>query len=168
MATTPHILTPADLKALRSCTSIHLKSYLDAKGQPVEGVEFKLFSVDRKDHLPVLTFVTYASMRYYSEDCMSQSVSFANGTCHHVLYPYPTLNTPLATTFKVLKAGDEVTICWNIGSHASPAMAAKGFTGDAIELTVRRDTGAKKNQILRFLLEVQVTDSPICRMIAKR
>ncbi len=158
-----HVLTTADLTALRACRTLSIRSILGPDGTPVTDSATLIASVEGSGITEGHVITTFARVNAYGMDVPL----LANGKLGAVLFHYPQQVTHLGSVFTLLKKGDEIAIDWGIGSHSSPALAASGIAGDSVYLLVRR-TVKGQIQDLRLLLETFLATTVTTRILQPR
>lgn len=158
---TPITLTPAIIKALRSCRTIVVSSHLNEYCRPT-GARV----VVKNDEDPKFVPLSWEDVEAYSEyyNGFDNVKRFERGRCSHVMFLYPEQVTHLGSIFQILKSGDEIYFTWGIGGGTSELLEANDMVGDSILLGVRR--GKKR---LQFRLEsITCEANSTARMIRPR
>ena len=158
---TPITLTPALLKAFRSCRTIVVSSKLDEYCRPAR----TKVTVKNEDD-PKFETRSWSDVEAYSNyyNGFANVERFAEGSCSHVLFHYPSQVTHLGSIFQILKSGDEIYFTWGIGGGTSELLEAHDMVGDSLFLRVRRG-----KKCLEFRLEsVTCEANSTARMIRPR
>ena len=157
----PVVIDAETIKALRTSRSIVFKSQLGTDGLPIENaVSIHIYHQDTKG--PTMTVATRATLRNYTQDLCQ----FANGRCSEVVFNYPNQVTAVGTVFAMLKAGDRISIAWEMGASTSKSLEEKGIFGDDLYLDVQRPIkGSSSVKDYRFLLERRTSTDPLNRMV---
>lgn len=158
---TPITLTPALLKAFRSCRAIVVSSKLNEYCRPAR----TKVTVKNEDD-PKFETRSWSDAEAYSNyySGFANVERFAEGTCSHVLFHYPSQSTHLGSILQILKTGDDIYFSWDIGGGTSELLRDNDLVSDALLLGVRR--GKKR---LEFRLEsVTCEANSTARMIRPR
>ena len=170
MSVDRHVLTAAEVKALRACRALMVHGNVGLDGQTNDAIIRIIVrtgeAIQREQDTETM-FTTYARCDYYG--VQGQREKFAGGKLTSHMFHYPEQITTLGTIFSLLKAGDEVGITWGIGGYTSKGMESCNVTGDTLQLNVRRlvpKTGKTTDMV--FTLNTCISTLPSTRLILER